>query len=137
MSGKEKRVLSLLGGAVFLLLLTGCAAVHPSGESLHAASHDFLLRLRWQDYPGAARHLAEEERGAFLGRFLHLGDLRITDVRLDGVDLSPEGDRAVSHVTVEYYLLPSPVVKTLPLRQEWVRHPSAGWQIVTPVPPFP
>jgi hypothetical protein len=126
----------LCGGFLILLLLAACAASSRPQEQFQTVSFDYLQRLRWHDYHGVARHLAVEHREDFLDRFLYRSDLRFTDVRLDHVEVGPEKDRIVTHVVLEYYLLPSATVKTLPLRQEWLHDPKAGWQMVTPLPPL-
>ncbi len=131
---KQRVTVVVAGIAVLLLALTGCLGAPRPQEPFRPAVSDYVQRLRWQDYHGVARYLAEEHREAFLERFLPLSDLRITDVRLDSVEPQAEKDRMVTHIVLEYYLLPSATVKRVALRQEWIHLPSFGWRSFTPLP---
>lgn len=136
----------IVGGCLLLVaaavLLSSCGwAVRPAKE-FAGASRDFAQRLRWKDFNGASRHLAEEHRTDFLERLGALEDLHIVDVRLESIDHHEEGKRAETRTVVEYYLLPSATVKKLRLNQEWSyeggdRYRPGIWQITTPFPPFP
>lgn len=132
------RGLLILTAAVLLL---SCGMVVRPAKEFSDASQDFMARLRWKDYNGAAGHLTEEHRSDFLERFSQAGDLNIVDVHLESVDFSGE-NRAETWTVLEYYLLPSAAVKTFRLRQEWSyeggdRYRPGVWRIITPFPPFP
>ena len=125
-----------------IALLLGCAPIVPPGEQFDSVTRDYLQRLRWMDWNGAARHIAEEQRDEFLERFGSLKDLHVTDARLESVEMLPEDSRALTRIALEYYMLPSATVKTLMLRQEWIYHPGDRaapgiWRMVTPFPPLP
>jgi len=124
------------------LLLFSCGMLARPGQDFPLASRDYMLRLRWMDFPAVARYLSEEHREDFLNRFKALVDLHVVDVRLESADVMEEERRAETTVVLEYYLLPSATVKEFRLRQEWVyaggdRYHAGTWHITSPFPAFP
>lgn len=124
------------------VLLFGCAAVHRPSTPFEPVALDYIQRLRWHDWNGVARHLPEEERAPFLERMLGLEDVRITDVRLEGIEIEGDGSGAIARLGIEYYRLPSPTVKTVRTIQQWrhaegARGSAGGWRLLTPLPPLP
>lgn len=128
-----------------LLPLAGCLLQQhlPSPEeTFRRASSDFTQRLRWQDYQGAARHFSEPRRDYFLKQFKGQKDLHITEVRLESADYLPDEKRMDSTIMIEYYLLPSVVVKTFRCPLQWDLFPSGEyqpgeWRITSVFPSFP
>ena len=125
-----------------LTLLVACAPMVPPQGQFELARGDFAQRLRWLDFPGAARHLAPVQREDFLRAFADLPDLHITDVRLESAEAGDAGRRVVAWSTIEYYLLPSTTVKTFRFRQEWEysgggRFEAGNWLVVSPFPEIP
>lgn len=121
------------------LLLAACTSLFDPQRQFEPVQRDFAMRLRWMDFPGAARHLSPQLRDDFLDRVGGEEDLHVTDVRLDSAEYLPAENRMVTWTTLEYYLLPSTVVRKFRLRQEWEyagedRQHSGNWQIVTPFP---
>lgn len=127
------RLYMILFGAV---LLVSCSLAVRPGDSFLSSRDDFAQRLRWQDYPGAARYLAEPERSAFLEQLTNLNDLRFVGVEPESAELSDENRQAVTLTVLEYYRLPSVVVQKFRLRQEWVFQENA-WRVVSPFPELP
>lgn len=128
--------------AVIALPLLCCGWAARPADGFDDARRDFAKRLRWKDFQGAARHLAEEHREPFLAQFSGLDDLNIVDVSYDAVEHRPEDGGAEAWLSLEYYLLPSATVKKLRLHQEWAclggdsLYPGS-WQITSVFPPFP
>lgn len=134
------KLIGLLSMATLLLL--GCAATERQTRPFDDVVLDYMQRLRWHDWNGAAQHIPEEERDPFLQRMLEGEDLRMTDVRLEGVELQGDGTRAATRIAFEYYRLPSPTVKTVRAKQEWAyaegdRTRPGGWRVLIPLPPLP
>ena len=132
--------LLLLGG------LSGCAMdqmINPPAKQGEKALEEFIRALRLEEYQAAASHLAPEYRQDFLDTFNPLKkDLTIIDVRIDEITLIEEGRQADVALEMEYFLLPSPSVKTFLFNQTWVYYDAkekepAYYQIETPFPPFP
>lgn len=129
---------------LFLLasaFLAGCQGLSGAFNGLEPAATDFVQRLRWRDFAGAARHLEEPCRQEFLDRFGAIEDLDIADVRV--LRVTPLGeDRTEILLEMEYFRLPSPRLEKLRVQQLWEREPGEGyrrgvWRIVTPFPPLP
>jgi hypothetical protein len=127
---------------LMVVLLSSCSwAVRP-GETLLDARDDFTQRLRWQDCNGAGRYLAPEQKEAFLLNCQVDEDLRFVNVEAQSVELSDDKRQADTVTLLEYYRLPSVVVKKYRLNQEWVYQQGEGmkqgvWQVVTPFPELP
>lgn len=127
---------------LMVVLLSSCSwAVRP-GETLLDARDDFTQRLRWQDCNGAGRYLAPEQKEAFLENCQVDEDLRFVNVEAQSVELSDDKRQADTVTLLEYYRLPSVVVKKYRLNQEWVYQQGEGmkqgvWQVVTPFPELP
>lgn len=125
-----------------MVLLSSCSwAVRP-GETLLDARDDFAQRLRWQDCTGAGRYLAPEPQAEFLESCQSDEDLHFVGVEPQSVTLSDDEQQADTVTLLEYYRLPSVVVKKFRLRQEWVYQQGEGmkqgvWQVVSPFPTLP
>jgi hypothetical protein len=133
MSNIWKRLYLIILCAV---MLSGCSMAVRPGDSFVAARDDFVERLRWGDYQGVGRYLEEKGRIAFLEQFSGVEDLRFVQVDPVSAELTDENRRAVSWTMLEYYRLPSVVVKKYRLRQEWAFRDGA-WRIVSPFPVLP
>ena len=128
---------------VYLLLLVLCIsscspALRPKpADSFGDSNKEFALRLIWQDYRSAASFMDSEYLQDFLEKFPERGDIRVLEIRPEGVEFEgPLQDRAVSWSSIDYYRLPSNTLKSLKIRQEWAYRNSA-WQIVSPFPDLP
>lgn len=108
----------------------------------------FVQAVRWQDFQGASKLIAADERDAFLEEFHRDKDLHMVDVQFERVDLNEEAGEAEAVLFVEYYLLPSPSLKEWRWTQQWRRaeiedpegkdEPKLGpWQVASPPPAFP
>lgn len=133
------RVYSML---LMVVLLSSCGLAARPGETMLDARDDFAQRLRWQDCSGAGRYLAPEHKEAFLESCQANEDLRFVGVQPQSVTLSDDQEKADTVTLLEYYRLPSVVVKKYRLRQEWVYQQSdvmkqGVWQVVSPFPELP
>lgn len=122
-----------------LLVLLGCAPQFMQEREGRKAVDDFIYTLRWMQLPAAAGFMRPELQQDFLDQFKRLqGDLTIIDVRLTEVTVLDESRRVETGVEMDYYLLPSTVVKTLEIAQVWAcveKACSAGDYLITT--PFP
>jgi hypothetical protein len=124
-----------------LMLLASCAPPSGTTEELTPAGRDFLQRLRWKDYQGAAAYLLPEHRQAFLGHFAVQDQLYITEVQLEQVESSAPG-QGVTWGVLEYYRLPSVSVRKFRFQLDWTyvgggRLQVGSWLISTPFPAIP
>jgi hypothetical protein len=127
--------------AALLVLLAGCAPPVGTTEELTPAGRDFLQRLRWKDYQGAAVYLLPEHRQEFLGSFAAQEQLYITDVQLEQVEGTASG-QGITRGVIEYYRLPSVSVRKFRFHLDWTyvgggRLQVGSWQISTPFPAIP
>ncbi len=133
------RVFSML---LMVVLLSSCSlAVRPEKTMLDARD-DFAQRLRWQDCNGAGRYLMPEQREAYLESCQADEDLHFVGVEAQSVNLSDDKTQADTVILLEYYRLPSMVVKKYRLKQEWVYQLGEGmkqgvWKVVSPFPELP
>lgn len=119
----------------------GCGRIAVPRANPAQAEEDFSNRLRWLDIQGVAQYLQPEYQEDFRKRFAALKGLHITDVRPASGD-RPDPQRLDSTLEVDYYRLPSVIVKTRQLHLTWQyidlgRWQSGYWQIVGPFPDFP
>jgi hypothetical protein len=126
---------------IVLMLLAGCAPPTGTTDELEPAARDFLHRLRWKDYQGAAGYLLPEHRREFLSSFAEQENLYITDVQLEQVENSAPGQALTSGV-LEYYRLPSLSVRKFRIQLEWTyvgggRLRAGSWLISTSLPIIP
>jgi hypothetical protein len=131
---------------LLLLLLAPlvCACARPAalGPGFAELSGHFAQAVRWQDFQGAAKFVAEDQRETFLEQFPRNKDLHMVDVRYERIALDEAGGAAETVLFVEYYLLPSPALREWRWTQQWRRldgefPKGAPWQIQASPPAFP
>ena len=128
-----------------VILLAGCATTPSWGpldrDKLVTASKGYNAMLRWKELDKACLTYAEEPaRTGCQERAAALKDLQITDVSTRDIDFRIDGVDATVNVEIEYYLLPSTVVRKIRNSQTWVSvgTGSAGeWKIRSSLPEFP
>lgn len=132
-------LLAVLGGACTMLPKD----VQSPEKSFVVASDDFMRRLRWKDYNGAARYFSEAAGAAFLEQMrLVEKDLNITEVRLDAAEFRNADEAMETWLVVEFFLLPSNTLQRLRFALPW-RYQRAGeklpgeWLIVGDFPHLP
>ncbi|HKI50621.1 MAG TPA: hypothetical protein VJ995_00980 [Geothermobacteraceae bacterium] len=130
---------------MLLFCLVGCSlpskVVQPESQFVRAQD-DFMQRLRWKDYQGAAKHFTEPLQDGFLQQFRNADQLNVTDVSLQHAKYLAETEQMESEVAVEYFLLPSATVKTFCFEQQWTYFRSGEkltgeWRITSLFPQFP
>lgn len=128
---------------VYLLLLILCiSACSPvlkanQAEMFGDTHKEFAKRLVWQDYDSAASFMSQEYRQDFQDKFPKRGDIRVLEIRPEGVEFEgPDQKRAISWSHFEYYRLPSNTLKNLKVRLEW-EYKTHVWKIVSPFPDLP
>ncbi len=130
----------IMAGLVTAMLLTGCAGAHwgaDEREQLLLASDGYNALLRWKELDKACSAFAEDSvRGGCLGRAGELKDLQITDIRRRDLNFKVFGDVATVNIEIEYYLLPSMVVRKIQESQRWVylgTQDKRVWRITNPI----
>jgi hypothetical protein len=124
------------------LCLLACAAVLRPVEVFPARNEDFVKRLRWLDYQGAAQHMDETVRKDFLERFSDNEDFRVVDFYVDQIEFRDDGRQVIVWHMLEYYVLPSATVKKERIRLEWKFHEEnkllpGAWLISSEFPQLP
>lgn len=142
--GNDSLTGKMLTGCMALfvgLLLGGCATITPGGESdrekLVAATKEYNSLLRWKELAAACvAFAAEGEKKGCLERASVLGDLQIAGMVTRDIEYGRDGGEATVTAEIEYYLLPSPVLRKLQDRQRWVSTGPPGqreWRITNPL----
>ena len=83
-------------------------------EGLSKTVESFHKRVRWKDYLLAGRYVVPERRQDFADALREHEDERnldVSDYELEGVEVSPEGDRARVVSRMRWTRLPSPSMK--------------------------
>lgn len=118
--------------APLLVLLTGASCAHNAGkpptEPLRKAAEGFHERIRWRDYPVAARFIIPERRRDFERARRELQDerdLTITDYEIQEVEFSADGYRATVTSRLEWMRLPSASARTATVTSEFVYREGA------------
>ena len=124
------------------VLVAACAMLPTHKDDLGKKNDDFMLRVRWFDFPGAALYFDDEPGQEFIERFAEEEDLRITAFTTTRVDVKGPQDSVTIHYLLEYYILPSASVKKKRFTLTWeqVAAPLAGeeqWHIAEPFPEIP
>ena len=111
-------------------------------DDLGKKNDDFMLRVRWLDFPGAALYFNDELGKEFVTRFSEADDLKITAFTMSRVDVDVPQEKVTIHYLLEYYMLPSASVKKKRFSLTWEQMPAsvAGeelWRITEPFPEIP
>ena len=127
----------------FLLLFSACSMVkeYKQKDDFNTKSEDFVLRMQWGKFSGAALHFKQELREPFIERFEALDMFKVTNITLSRVTSEFEGtaERKVTHYTLEYYLLNELKVYEEKVKLVWELSPETEdkdsyWRIVSPFP---
>ena len=92
-------------------------------EALKTTVDEFHRRVRWKDYRFATRYVVPELRSDFtrsLKENRDEKDLDITEYEVEGVDVAPEGGRAVVTSKFSWTRLPSSTVHEDTVTSEFV-----------------
>jgi hypothetical protein len=111
-------------------------------DDLGKKNDDFLLRVRWLDFPGASLHFDTELRQEFVERYDEADDLKITRFDAMRIDADIPQEKVTIHYLLEYYILPSVTVKKKRFSLTWEKQPSGVvgedyWRIMEPFPELP
>ena len=124
--------------AVILLLAIGCAHGH-DGTELESANTAFARQIRWSDFTALAQQIAPERQAEFFKLAASNEDnLKVNDFEVQDVQVN--GDKAVVHSRISWYLQPSITNKTESMSVLWEQKGGA-WLIVAmvggplPLPP--
>jgi hypothetical protein len=143
-SGFPCRMLTMCTVLVAGFVLTGCVTGPQWGpddrEKLITASHGYATMLRWRELDTACRtYVDESAREGCLERAQTLKDLQITDIRTKDLDVTIVGGSATVTVEIEYFLLPSMIVRIIQDNQKWIflgPTEKKVWRITSPLPNF-
>lgn len=125
-----------------VVLVAACAMLPTHKDDLGKKNDDFMLRVRWLDFPGAALYFEDEFGKEFVERFAEEDDLKITAFTTSRVDVDVPQEKVTIHYLLEYYILPSVSVKKKRFSLTWEQLPApvAGeelWLITEPFPEIP
>lgn len=130
--------------AVWLVTLgvMACTTIMRPTEMFPEGNRDFVKRVRWLDYQGAAQHMVEVDRQGFLDRFAEDEDLRVVDFEIERIDFRDDGLQVEVRYILEYYRLPSVTVKKERFKLEWEfreekKMMPGTWLITTEFPQLP
>lgn len=117
-----------------LLLTAGCGLAdtmnkRQAGKDFIDANRNYMLKLRWSDYPGAAMAYQPELRQTFVDRFRTYTNIRITDVETLQATPDLEKGEALVNYRLEFYRLNKAQVRTYDWSQTWVMNEAGDWQI--------
>ena len=132
----------LLGVMGVALLLGGCAGLFNPAAEWPRVGDEFVQRLRWREYAGAAAYVAEERRSDFLVWTAALAPLQVVDGRIESFVLKDQDRRAEAIAVLDYYRLPSARLQRWQLTQQW-EYRGGGtltpgdWQLVGALPTPP
>ncbi len=125
-------------GVLTLVLLCGCAQIreNQNKNDFQKANYDYVLRLRWQDLHGAAKHMVPEHRSSLIKTFSAAKDLKITGLNLVTAEPDLKEGVAPAVYRMEYYLLPSVTLRSFEWNVDW-EMVDGGWVITNPFPELP
>jgi len=131
------RTASLL---LLLLLLSGCRNPYLVVQRFDDTYREYNQLVRWQEHQNACLSFADPSvADECLARAGAAKGASMADYRVKGIDVDPAKGTATVRVEFDYYVLPSPRLKTLEDVQEWRYEEVDGterWRIVTPLPEF-
>ncbi len=121
------------------VLVSACAMLPTHKDDLNKKNDDFMLRVRWLDFPGAALHFDGEDRQDFIEQFEDVEDLKITSFTMARIDVDVPEEKVAIHYLLEYYILPSVTIKKKRFSLAWEQQPGGApgtsyWRIVEPFP---
>lgn len=127
---------------VFLLLLAACSALPHHKDDLAKKNEDFMLRVRWLNFPGAALHFDGENRPGFIERFADVDDLKVTEFTTVRINIDEPQEKVTVYYQLKYYMLPSATIKKKRFTLTWEQQPDkvsgeAFWRITEPFPELP
>jgi len=132
--------------AILSVSLAACGTPRKSAFSPRAkfgATHEsYLNLLRWREFRSAAVYYTEPRREKYLSKVQDVEEFQVTEAELVKTDYLEETREMDTEVVVKYYLLSSPRVRSLELKQRWAYFPGSGfesgqWFITTPFTGFP
>lgn len=100
--------------------LASCSDVRVVVENFDMSQREFAKMFRWGEFENACgRFMTPEIVEACVRRAEGDRKVSITDVRMTKTELDPVVGKARVRWEIEYYILPSNVVKTVEYLQEW------------------
>ena len=108
---------------VSLVMIAACSALPNHKDDFAKKNDDFMLRVRWLDFAGAALHFEGETRQEFIERFDDVDDLKVTAFSMARLDLDVPQEKVTAHYRLEYYILPSATVQKKRFSLIWEQQP--------------
>jgi len=128
---------------VSLVMMAACSALPNHKDDLAKKNDDFMLRVRWLDFPGAALHFEEDIRPEFIEQFDDVDDLKVTAFTMVRLELDVPQEKVTAHYRLEYYILPSATIQKKRFSLTWEQQPvsvsgkaagKAFWRITQAFP---
>ena len=119
-------------------MLTACASVGME-RSFSKSYNDYNRALGWSEFDKLSLYASPSRFDEFRARAKELKNVKILDVREIKLDYDEIKGVAKVDVEVDYYRLPSTLVKTLSYTQKWSYKKENGmsrWYMMTLLPEF-
>jgi len=135
-----------IGRIIAALLLTlaigGCSNYEQMlmQDQFDKTTKEYNRMLRWDDLEAAGMNFADTSiRPDYLTRAEAAKGVKITEYRVKYTDYDPLRGEAKIKVEIDYYIPPSPVLKTLVDNQRWAyKGPESdkSWRLMSLLPEF-
>lgn len=122
-----------------IMTVMACATQGGMEQRFAKSYNDFNTALRWSEFDKLSLYTSSTRFDEFRSRAKELNDVKILDVREIKIDLDRAKGQAKVEVEIDYYRLPSTLVKTLSYIQKWSYIEENGmqrWCMMTLLPEF-
>jgi hypothetical protein len=121
------------------MVILACASEGGMERRFAKSYNDFNRALGWSEFDKLSLYASSSRFDEFRARAKELKDVKILDVREIKLDFDETKGRVKVEVEIDYYRLPSTLVKTLSYTQKWAyteEHGTKRWHIMTLLPEF-
>ncbi len=124
---------------LIMIMLTACASEIGMERSFSKSYNDYNRALGWSEFDKLSLYASTSRFDEFRARAKELKDVKILDVREIKLDFDEIKGVAKVEVEIDYYRLPSTLVKTQSYTQKWSYREESGmsrWYMMTLLPEF-
>lgn len=125
---------------VLTLCVAACGVLDPSRGDLSDSAGEFSRMVRWGETEAAAAFFVPSLQEDFFQKITAHKGLKVTSMTLE---LAPDtqAGKMRTRGDLEYYILPSLTIRTLPVELDWALQGEPGvlprqWRIVSHFPAF-
>jgi hypothetical protein len=122
-----------------MMVMLACASEMGMERRFAKSYNDFNKALRWSEFDKLSLYASSSRFDEFRARAKELKDVKILDVREIKLDFDETKGQVKVEVEIDYYRLPSTLVKTVSYTQKWSyieEHGMQSWHIMTLLPEF-